>query len=214
MVPIATQLMLGKKLSDMDLKRMSIPHFGVKEAVFPFNMFHEVDPLLGPEMRSTGEVLGMADSFGLAFYKAQEATQLPLPAEGNVLITISDGDKTASLEMAKQFKDIGFNIIATKGTSEFLSKHGIESQCVLKMHEGRPNALDNIKNGDIRLVVNTPAGKQSQFDDSYIRKAAIKYKIPYITTVAAAAATAKGIAAFKKKPSQIKSLQSYHADIK
>ncbi len=214
MVPIATQLMLGKNLSDMNLQRMSIPHFGVKEAVFPFNMFHEVDPLLGPEMRSTGEVLGMADSFGLAFYKAQEATQLPLPSEGNVLITISDNDKSAALEMAKQFKDIGFNIIATKGTCDFLAGHGIQSQCVLKMHEGRPNILDNIKNGDIKLVINTPAGKQSKYDDSYIRKAAIKYKIPYITTVAAAAATSKGIAAFRKQPGQIKSLQSYHADIK
>jgi carbamoyl-phosphate synthase large subunit len=206
--------MLGKSLSDMKLQRMSIPHFGVKEAVFPFNMFHEVDPLLGPEMRSTGEVLGMADSFGLAFHKAQEATQLPLPSEGNVLITISDNDKSAALEMAKQFKDIGFTIIATKGTSDFLSGHGIESKCVLKMHEGRPNVLDNIKNGEIGLVVNTPSGKQSKYDDSYIRKAAIKYKIPYITTVAAAVATAKGIAAFRKKPGQIKSLQSYHADIK
>jgi len=214
MVPIATQLMLGKRLSDKKLQRMSIPHFGVKEAVFPFNMFHEVDPLLGPEMRSTGEVLGMADSFGLAFYKAQEATQLPLPSEGTVLITISDNDKSAALDVAKQFKDIGFKIIATKGTSDFLSEHKIESQSVLKMHEGRPNVLDNIKNGDIGLVINTPSGKQSQFDDSYIRKAAIKYKIPYITTVAAAAATAKGIAAFKQKPGQIKSLQSYHADIK
>jgi carbamoyl-phosphate synthase large subunit len=214
MVPIATQLMMGKRLSDMKLQRMAIPHFGVKEAVFPFNMFHEVDPLLGPEMRSTGEVLGMADSFGLAFYKAQEATQSPLPSEGTVLITISDNDKSASLEMAKQFKDIGFTIIATKGTSDFLSRHGVESQCVLKMHEGRPNVLDNIKNGDIHLVINTPSGKQSKHDDSYIRKAAIKYKIPYITTAAAAAATAKGIAAFKKKPGQIKSLQSYHADIK
>ncbi|MBN1805078.1 MAG: ATP-grasp domain-containing protein [Sedimentisphaerales bacterium] len=214
MVRIATQLMLGKKLSDMNLKRMSIPHFGVKEAVFPFNMFPEVDPVLGPEMRSTGEVLGMADSFGLAFYKAQEATQLPLPSGGNVLITISDSDKNASLVMAKQFKDIGFNIMTTKGTCEFFSEHGIESQCVLKMHEGRPNILDSIKNGEIGLVINTPAGKQSQYDDSYIRKAAIKYKIPYITTIAAAAATAKGIAAFKQNPGRIKSLQSYHADIK
>ena len=214
MVPIATQLIMGQRLSDMKLQRMAIPHFGVKEAVFPFNMFHEVDPLLGPEMRSTGEVLGMADSFGLAFYKAQEATQLPLPSEGTVLITISDDDKSAALEMAKQFKDIGFTIMATKGTCDFLSEHKIDSQSVLKMHEGRPNVLDNIKNGDIHLVINTPSGKQSKFDDSYIRKAAIKYKIPYITTIAAAVATAKGIAAFKKKPGQIKSLQSYHADIK
>jgi len=214
MVPIATQLMLGKRISDMELESLSIPHFGVKEAVFPFNMFHEVDPLLGPEMRSTGEVLGMADSFGLAFYKAQEATQLPLPSEGTVLITISEEDKPSALPVAKQFKDIGFNIKATKGTSQFLSDNGIESECILKMHEGRPNILDSIKNGEIKLVVNTPSGKQSKHDDSYIRKAAIKYKIPYITTVAAAAATVKGITAFKQKAGQVKSLQSYHADIK
>ena len=214
MVPIATQLMLGKRISDMELERLSIPHFGVKEAVFPFNMFHEVDPLLGPEMRSTGEVLGMADSFGLAFYKAQEATQLPLPSEGTVLITISDDEKSSALPVAKQFKDIGFKIKATKGTSQFLLSHGIESESILKMHEGRPNILDSIKNGEIKLVVNTPSGKQSKHDDSYIRKAAIKYKIPYITTVAAAAATVKGIAAFQKNQGQVKSLQNYHADIK
>jgi carbamoyl-phosphate synthase large subunit len=235
MVPIATQLMLGKRLSDMELERLSIPHFGVKEAVFPFNMllerlsiphfgvkeavfpfnmFQEVDPLLGPEMRSTGEVLGMADSFGLAFYKAQEATQLPLPSEGTVLITLSEEDKPSALPVAKQFKDIGFKIKATKGTSQFLLSHGIESESVLKMHEGRPNILDSIKNGEIKLVVNTPSGKQSKHDDSYIRKAAIKYKIPYITTVAAAAATVKGIAAFQKNQGQVKSLQNYHADIK
>ncbi len=214
MVPIATQLMLGKRLSDMELERLSIPHFGVKEAVFPFNMFHEVDPLLGPEMRSTGEVLGMADSFGLAFYKAQEATQLPLPSEGTVLITVSEEDKSSALPVAKQFKDIGFKIKATKGTNQFLSDNGIESESILKMHEGRPNILDSIKNGEIHLLVNTPSGRQSKYDDSYIRKAAIKYKIPYITTVAAAAATVKGIAAFREKPGQVKSLQSYHADIK
>jgi carbamoyl-phosphate synthase large subunit len=214
MVRIATQLMLGKRISEMDLKRMSIPHFGVKEAVFPFNMFHEVDPLLGPEMRSTGEVLGIADSFGLAFYKAQEATQQPLPLEGTVLITIADEDKSTGLEMAKQFKNLGFNIKATQGTNEFLSKHGVESESILKMHEGRPNILDSIKNGEIKLVVNTPSGRQSQHDDSYIRKAAIKYKIPYITTVAAAAATAKGIAACQQNQGQVKSVQSYHADIK
>jgi carbamoyl-phosphate synthase large subunit len=214
MIRIATQLMLGKRISEMDLKRMSIPHFGVKEAVFPFNMFHEVDPLLGPEMRSTGEVLGIADSFGLAFYKAQEATQQPLPLEGTVLITIADEDKSTGLEMAKQFKNLGFNIKATQGTNEFLSKHGVESESILKMHEGRPNILDSIKNGEIKLVVNTPSGRQSQHDDSYIRKAAIKYKIPYITTVAAAAATAKGIAACQQNQGQVKSVQSYHADIK
>ena len=214
MVRIATQLMLGKRLSDMKLKRLSIPHFGVKEAVFPFNMFPEVDPLLGPEMRSTGEVLGMADSFGLSFYKSQEATLLPLPLNGTVLITVSQQDKSSALAVAKQFKELGFDIKATEGTHLFLSKHGVESEHILKMHEGRPNIPDAITNGEIQLVVNTPSGKQSKYDDSYIRKSAIKYKIPYITTIAAAAAAAKGIAAYQKKQGQVKSLQSYHADIK
>jgi len=214
MVRIATQLMLGQRLSDMNLKKLSIPHFGVKEAVFPFNMFHEVDPLLGPEMRSTGEVLGMADSFGLAFYKAQEATQLQLPSGGTVLITISENDKPAVLGVAKQFKNLGFKIKATKGTHSFLSKKGVESESILKVYEGRPNIVDSMKNGDIQLIINTPSGKQSKYDDSYIRKAAIKYKIPYITTVAAAAAAAKGIEAFQRKHGEVKSLQDYHADIK
>jgi carbamoyl-phosphate synthase large subunit len=214
MVRIATQLMLGKRLSDMKLTRLSIPHFGVKEAVFPFNMFPEVDPLLGPEMRSTGEVMGMADSFGLAFYKSQEATQLPLPSEGTVLITIADADKVFTVQVAKELKNLGFRIKATEGTHRLLAKHGIESEHILKMHEGRPNILDSIKNREIQLLINTPSGKQSKHDDSYIRKAAIKYKIPYVTTVAAAAAAAKGIAAFRKKPGQIKSLQDYHAEIK
>ena len=214
MVRIATQLMLGKRLSEMNLKKLSIPHFGVKESVFPFNMFPEVDPLLGPEMRSTGEVLGMADSFGLAFYKAQEATQLPLPLNGTVLITISDNDKPAAVEVARRFKNLGFHIKTTQGTYEFLARQGVETEMILKMHEGRPHILDSIKNGEIQLLVNTPSGRQSKYDDSYIRKAAIKYKIPYITTIAAAAATVKGIAACREKPGQVKSLQSYHADIK
>jgi carbamoyl-phosphate synthase large subunit len=214
MIRIATQLMLGKRLADMNMKKLTIPHFGVKEAVFPFNMFPEVDPLLGPEMRSTGEVLGMADSFGLAFYKSQEATQLPLPLEGTVLITFSDEDKSFVAQVAREFENLGFKILATEGTHKLLTKNKVKSEHILKMHEGRPNILDSIKNGQIQLVINTPSGKQSKYDDSYIRKAAIKYKIPYITTAAAAVAAAKGIAAFKKKPSQIKSLQEYHADIK
>jgi len=214
MVRIATQLMLGARLSDMNLKKLSIPHFGVKEAVFPFNMFPEVDPLLGPEMRSTGEVLGLADSFGLAFYKAQEATGLQLPSGGTILITVSDKDKASVLSPAKQFKNLGFKIKATQGSHSFLSKNGVESERILKMHEGRPNIVDSIKNREIQLIINTPAGRQSKYDDSYIRKSAIQYKIPYITTVAAAAAAAKGIEAFKKKQGEVKSLQRYHADIK
>jgi carbamoyl-phosphate synthase large subunit len=213
MARLATQLMLGKKLSDLDLKRQSIPHFGVKEAVFPFNMFPEVDPLLGPEMRSTGEVLGMADSFGLAFYKAQEAAQQTLPSEGTVLITVSERDRPAVLEVAREFDNLGFKIKATVGTHAFLAEHGIQSEHILKMHEGRPNIVDGIKNKEIQLVINTPSGKLSKYDDSYIRKAAIKYKLPYITTLAAALATARGIAAYNQGKDTVKSLQEYHAGI-
>jgi len=215
MARLATQIMLGKKLKDLDIRRpRAIPHFGVKEAVFPFNMFPEVDPILGPEMRSTGEVLGMADSYGLAYFKAQEATQLVLPAEGTVLLTVSEKDRPAVQESARRFKDLGFRIMATNGTHRFLSENGIESELVLKMHEGRPNIVDQIKNGEINLVINTPSGKLSKHDDSYIRKAAIKYKIPYITTLAAAVAAARGIASFRKGHGKVKSLQNYHKDIK
>ena len=214
MARIATQLMLGKKLADLDIQPQTIPHFGVKEAVFPFNMFPEVDPVLGPEMRSTGEVLGLAKNFGLAFYKAQEAAQQKLPAEGTVLITVSERDRPAVLDVAGQFSRLGFKIRATRGTHRFLEENGIESELILKMHQGRPNIVDSIKNKEIQLVVNTPSGKLSQNDDSYIRKAAIQYKIPYITTLAAATAAAKGIGAIREGHTEVKSLQSYHEGIK
>ncbi|MFH1083661.1 MAG: carbamoyl-phosphate synthase large subunit [Pseudomonadota bacterium] len=214
MARIATQLMLGKKLADLDIKPKIIPHYGVKEAVFPFNMFPEVDPLLGPEMRSTGEVLGIADSFGLAYFKAQEATQLTLPSDGTVLITVSETDRPAVMEVARQFQKLGFKIRATHGTRKFLAECGIDSEIILKMHEGRPNIVDGIKNNEIQLVINTPSGKLSKHDDSYIRKAAIKYKIPYITTIAAALAATRGIAKVRQGHGRVKSLQSYHLDIK
>ena len=214
MARVATQVMLGKKLNELDIKRRTIPHFGVKEAVFPFNMFPEVDPLLGPEMRSTGEVLGIADSFGLAFFKAEEAAQQLLTTGGTVLITVCIKDRPAVYEVARQFMELGFKIKATQGTHQFLASKGIKSDFILKMYEGRPNIADAIINGEIQLVINTPSGKLSQYDDSYIRKTAIKYKVPYITTLAAAAATAKGIAAYCQGKTGVKSLQSYHADIK
>jgi len=214
MARIATQLMMGKTIKDLNLKPRSFPHFGVKEAVFPFNMFPEVDPLLGPEMRSTGEVLGLADSFGLAFFKAQEAAQQMLPSKDTVLITISDLDKAAIVEVAKAFHELGFTIKSTKGTGEHLARHGIPNETILKMHEGRPNIVDGIKNKEIQLVINTPSGRMSQYDDSYIRKAAIKYKVPYITTAAAAVAAVKGIAAIRRGHGRVKSLQEYHEDIK
>jgi carbamoyl-phosphate synthase large subunit len=213
MARIATQLMLGKKLSELNLQAKKIPHFGVKEAVFPFNMFPEVDPLLGPEMRSTGEVLGLADSFGLAFFKAQEATQALLPTEGTVLISVAEHDRPAVLEVAREFEKLGFKIKATRGTHRFLAEQGVKSEVIDKLHEGRPNIVDGIMNKEIQLVINTPTGKRGVNDDSYIRKAAIKYKVPYITTLAAALASAKGIAAYREKPAGIKSLQSYHQDI-
>jgi len=213
MANLATRIMLGQKLSDLKLKDSPIPHFGVKEAVFPFNMFPEVDPLLGPEMRSTGEVLGLADSFGLAFFKSQEATKLSLPLAGSVLITLADRDKPSAIEPARLFRDLGFKIHATKGTHEFLKNNGIQTELIRKLGYGRPDIVDAIKNGEINLVINTPSGRESQEDDSYIRKAAIKYKVSHITTTAAALAAAKGIAARRKDTSHVKSLQRYHRDI-
>ncbi|HLN56187.1 MAG TPA: carbamoyl-phosphate synthase large subunit [Bacteroidales bacterium] len=213
MATIATNILLGKKLSSFGLKNMSFSHFGVKEAVFPFNMFPAIDPLLGPEMRSTGEVLGMADTYGMAFFKAQEATGVPLPVKGNVLITIADRDKDRIIDTAQNFRDMGFTIIATGGTRKFLAEHGVESTLILKVHEGRPNIVDAIKNGEIQLVVNTPAGRLSEYDDSYIRKNAIKYKIPYITTTSAARSSAQGIKDRQNGAYSVKSLQQYHKEI-
>jgi carbamoyl-phosphate synthase large subunit len=210
---IATQIMLGQKLSDFNLKNRSIKYYGVKEAVFPFNMFPAIDPLLGPEMRSTGEVLGMADTYGMAFFKSQEATQSPLPVKGTVLITIADRDKNRIIEAAKNFSDMGFRILATGGTRQFLQEHGIPATLVLKVHEGRPNIVDAIKNGEIDLLVNTPAGRLSEYDDSYIRKNAIRYKIPYITTTSAALSATKGIRERQNGKYDVRSLQDYHSSI-
>jgi len=213
MARIAMQIMLGKKLSDFGLSRKTFSHYGVKEAVFPFNMYHEVDPVLGPEMRSTGEVLGMADSFGLAYYKAQEATGTPLPLEGTVLITVADRDKPAVREVARRFAELGFKIKATAGTHRFLAEVGIESEPIAKIYEGRPNIVDAIIDGRIQLVINTPRGKAGTTDDAYIRQTAIRCKVPYITTLAAAVAAAKGIQACRKGHGFVKSLQEYHRDI-
>jgi carbamoyl-phosphate synthase large subunit len=215
MARLAVQCMLGKKISELGIKQRKIPHFGVKEAVFPFNMFPEVDPILGPEMRSTGEVLGMASSFGLAFYKSQQAAKSELPLQGTVLITVTDPDKKDVTKTAKEFEKLGFRIKATDGTYKHLTANGVKAELILKMHEGRPNIVDAIKNGEIQLVINTPGGRLSKSDDSYIRKAAIKYKIPYITTTAAAAAAVKGIAETRSNGvAPVRSLQSYHAGIK
>ncbi len=220
MARIATEVMLagetGRPSPVPGLRAAAIPYFGVKEAVFPFNMFQEVDPVLGPEMRSTGEVLGMADTFGVAWFKAQEATQSPLPVSGTILLSVADPDKEEALDVARRFAEAGFKIMATDGTFRFLQENGVEAVAVKKLYEGRPNITDSITNGEIQLVINTPVGKRSQHDDSYIRKAAIRKKIPYITTMAAALASAKGIGTMVEaggvEPAP-KSLQEYHAMI-
>jgi carbamoyl-phosphate synthase large subunit len=165
-------------------------------------------------MRSTGEVLGIADSFGLAFFKAEVAAQQLLPVEGTILLTVSPLDRNNATEVARQFASLGFKIRATEGTRHFLDGKGIGTELILKLQEGRPNIVDAITNGEIQLVVNTPSGKLSQYDDSYIRKTTIKYKVPYITTLAAAKAAARGIGEYQKGRSKVKSLQEYHADIK
>jgi carbamoyl-phosphate synthase large subunit len=215
MARIATQLMLGTKLRELKLKRQTIPHVGVKEVVLPFSMFPEVDPLLGPEMRSTGEVLGMGPSFGLAYFKAQEAALGPLPLSGTVFISVSDREKAAILEAARKFQELGFRIKATNGTHRFLQENGVRSELSYKLHEPqRPNIGDEIKSKEIHLIINTPGGKTSKFDDAYIRKAAVKYKVPYLTTAAAARASAVGIAECRAGRAGAKSLQDYHRDIR
>jgi carbamoyl-phosphate synthase large subunit len=196
MTGYALQAMLGKKISEMCIVPESVPeHYGVREAVFSFDVFEGADPLLGPEMRSTGQSLGIAGTFGLAFARAMEASGVKLPEKGSVLMTVSRNDRQRALEIARMLDKSGFEICATKGTAVFLNDNGIKAISVLKLYEGRPNIVDNIKNGSYCLVINTPSGRLSRHDDSYIRKAAIKYGIPYATTIAGANAMLKAITA-------------------
>lgn len=217
MVPIATEIMTasitGRPSPVLSLKERKFNHYGVKEAVFPFNMFQEVDPLLGPEMRSTGEVLGMAKDFGTAFYKAQEATQTRLPLKGTVLISVNDRDKSELVEVAKGFYECGFDIIATGGTYDMIVNASIPATKIFKLNQGRPNVLDAITNNEVSIVINTPDDKKGAADDSYIRKGVIKARIPYVTTMAAAKASIAGIKALQTGKSEVKSLQQFHAEI-
>ena len=218
MVPLAIDVIMQdythKPSPVPSLREKHIPYYGVKEAVFPFNMFPEVDPVLGPEMRSTGEVLGLSASFGEAFYKAQEATQSSLPLSGTVLISVNQKDKPEVKALAEAFHKAGFSLIATAGTAALIREAGIPVEQVKKLSEGRPNILDLITNGKIQLIVNTPVGKDSANDDSYLRKAAIKGKIPYITTMAAGFATAEGILYVKEHGrGEVHSLQALHGMI-
>ena len=215
MAPIAVRLMLGETVKDLGLDRRHIvPYFGVKEAVLPFEKFPEVDPVLGPEMRSTGEVLGLADTFGLAYYKSQEAAGSPLPTKpGKVLVSLSTKPDDAAVA-AKNFTDLGFEIVGTEGTVKFLWEKGVPATMVAKIGQGRPDVLDFIKNGEICLILNTPSGRRdARADDNSIRRAAIKYRVPYLTTVAAALAASEGIKAAREGKGEVRSLQSYHASI-
>ena len=223
MAALATRLMLGEKIADLGLERREVPFFGAKEAVFPFNMFPEVDPLLGPEMRSTGEVLGLAASPGLAFFKSQQATKTPLPTSGRAMVTVAERDRDLStpyapgtkfVQAAKLLAEAGFDIVSTGGTAAWLASHGLMAMAVPKRHEGPRNIETMVRDGEIQLVVNTPAGTESEYDDSYIRKAAIKAKVPYITTSTGALAAAEGILAYLRGGDEVRSLQSYHADIR
>ena len=220
MADIATKLIMGKHTADSvdltKLKKPEIPYFGVKEAVFPFNMFPEVDPVLGPEMRSTGEVLGLSDSFGLAFYKALEGSKTILPLSGSVLMSIAEKDREASVAVATQLVELGFKIFATRGTHAYLTEQGVLTEVINKLYEGRPNIMDAIKNHQLDMIINTPSGsKRSTDDDSYIRKSAIRYNIPYMTTLTAALASLKGITEKTKSTGEnVCSLQEYHLKVK
>ena len=216
MVPLATDIitgsLTGRPSPVPELKEKHIPYYGVKEAVFPFNMFPEVDPILGPEMRSTGEVLGLAETVGEAYFKAQEGAKSVLPLKGTVLLSISDADKDEAVDVAKAFYDDGFKIIATEGTAKLIAAAGIPVEKVNKIYEGQPNIEDWIINGKIQLIVNTPAGKTAAHDDSYLRKGAIKHRVTYITTMVAAKAAAEGINQMNKHGnSEVLSLQEWHA---
>ena len=219
MVPLATDIITGELTGRPSpvpgLKEKHIPYYGVKEAVFPFNMFPEVDPILGPEMRSTGEVLGIAETVGEAYFKAQEGAKAVLPLKGTVLLSISDGDKDEAVAVAKAFYEDGFKVIATSGTAKLIEAAGIPVERVNKIYEGQPNIEDWIINGKIQLIVNTPAGKTAAHDDSYLRKGAIKHRVTYITTMVAAKAAAEGISQMNKHGnSEVLSLQEWHALIK
>ena len=207
----ATEIMLGKKLKDLGLKPRACRFIGVKEAVFPFNMFPEVDPVLGPEMRATGEVMGIADNFGMAYYKAQEAAGCILPTSGKVLVTVSDRDKKFIEPIARDLISLGFKIVSTGGTAEYLRGQGVETEVVNKLHEGRPNLGDMITNKQIDLIINTPVDRTSMIDDSFIRMQSIQKKIPYMTTIAAARATVEGIRSAQHVKVSPRSLQEYHS---
>jgi carbamoyl-phosphate synthase large subunit len=213
-VPLASfaaRVMLGESLGALGFTEEIVPPYvSVKEAVFPFNKFREADPILGPEMRSTGEVMGISDSFGSAFAKAQLAADNGLPSTGAVLITVNDSDKGSVLPIARRFQEMGFRLMATTGTAKFLRARGIPAERVFKVHEGRPHGIDLIVNGQVQLLVNTPLGKHSQRDDYSMRQAAVAHRIPYTTTLSAANAACDAILSLRFRSLRVRSLQEWH----
>jgi carbamoyl-phosphate synthase large subunit len=211
---VAAKLVVGRKLKEFDLKNFEdLKYIGIKESVFPFQKFPRAKMFLGPEMRSTGEVMGISKSFGAAMAKAQESTGNPLPLTGNIFISLNENDKKKkSIDMVKRFVDMGFGIIATLGTNKFLNENGIKSKPVFKVKEGRPDVVDLIKNSEINLVINTPLGEESRFDEYAIGWAAVQYKIPFVTTLSAASSIPEGIARMKSGDIGVKSLQEYYKE--
>ncbi|KPJ64952.1 carbamoyl phosphate synthase large subunit, partial [candidate division WOR-1 bacterium DG_54_3] len=208
---IATKAMLGKSLKELGAEKEIIPeHFSVKEAVFPFNRFPGVDPVLGPEMKSTGEVMGIDPDFGVAYMKAQIAAGQKIPMEGKVFISVNDRDKRKIVDIAKRFDALGYRVVSTSGTGEILRKSGLEIEEVAKLGEGRPDVLDLIKNGEVKLLINTPGDKKTKVDETKIRSGAIMHMVPIVTTLSGARATANGLEAVKKKGFKVKALQDYH----
>jgi carbamoyl-phosphate synthase large subunit len=210
----AARVMLGETLEEIGFTEEVAPaYISVKEAVFPFNKFREFDPILGPEMRSTGEVMGISDSFGAAFFKAQLAADNILPTQGAIFITVNDPDKRGITPIARRFYEMGFRLVATAGTAKYLRARGIPAESVLKIYEGRPNGVDLMLNGEINLLINTPLGKESQRDDYTMRQAAIANRVAYTTTLSAANAACDAILALRSRAPSVLSLQEWHARI-
>ncbi|MFA5096945.1 MAG: carbamoyl phosphate synthase large subunit, partial [Candidatus Omnitrophota bacterium] len=208
---LATKVMLGKKLKDLGFTREKPPrHISVKESVFPFNRFPGVDVILGPEMKSTGEVMGIDRDFGLAYIKSQLAAGQKLPAKGNVFISVRDSDKKGIIPVAKKLSGSGFHIYATSGTAAILKKNKIRVKVLPKIADGSPNILDLMKSGRIQLVINTPSGRIPRQDEVKIRSHVILHNIPYTTTISGAEATVNGLASLAKRRLSVKSLQEYH----
>ncbi|MGZ6236077.1 MAG: carbamoyl-phosphate synthase large subunit, partial [Syntrophales bacterium] len=212
---LATKIMLGRSLKELEFTRTIWPeHISVKEAVFPFNRFPNVDVLLGPEMKSTGEVMGIDHSFGMAFAKSQMAAGFGLPLDGGVFVSVNDIHKDKIVPVARSFQNMGFHIMATRGTATHLERHGIKTETIFKLSEGRPHVVDRIKNGDIQVVINTSAGRRSSLDAYHIRRGALTYNVLYTTTIAGSKALSEAVMALKKENWEVSPLQDYHSNAK